>query len=89
MNKTPQTRTQSKSRIYVLQRPSALVAQPAQPAPVLPPRQPLPRAVIDPTKPLLKLGLDVHLDFLMAVAQKDHANPQAPRKFTNEQPAAQ
>jgi transposase len=51
----------------------------------LPPRQPLPTAVIDPAKPMLKLGLDVHLEFIMAVAQKDHTNPQAPRKFTREQ----
>lgn len=50
-----------------------------------PPRQPLPAPVIDPKKPLLKLGLDVHLDFIMAVVQQDHANPQAPRKFTNAQ----
>lgn len=55
----------------------------------LPPRQPLPTAVIDPAKPLLKLGLDVHLEFIMAVAQKDHANPHAPRKFTREQLVAQ
>jgi len=48
----------------------------------VPPRQPLPTAVIDPSKPMLKLGLDVHLEFIMAVAQKDHANPHAPRKFT-------
>src|SRR5664279_3024149 len=54
-----------------------------------PPRQPLPTAVIDPAKPLLKLGLDVHLEFIMAVAQKDHANPHAPRKFTREQLVAQ
>ncbi len=27
----------------------------------LPPRQPLPTAVIDPSRPMLKLGLDVHL----------------------------
>ena len=52
---------------------------------LIPPRQPLPSAVMDPTKPLLKLGLDVHLDFIMAVAQKDHANPQVPRKFSREQ----
>jgi transposase len=52
---------------------------------IVPPRQPLPRAVIDPAKPMLKLGLDVHLEFIMAVAQKDHANAQAPRKFTNDQ----
>ena len=48
----------------------------------VPARQPLPKAVMDPAKPLLKLGLDVHLEFIMAVAQKDHANPHAPRKFT-------
>ena len=52
---------------------------------IIPPRQPLPTAVIDPAKPMLKLGLDVHLEFIMAVAQKDHANPHAPRKFTRPQ----
>jgi len=52
---------------------------------IIPPRQPLPTATIDPAKPLLKLGLDVHLEFIMAVAQKDHANPHAPRKFTRAQ----
>jgi len=52
---------------------------------IVPPRQPLPTATIDPAKPMLKLGLDVHLEFIMAVAQKDHVNPQAPRKFTREQ----
>src|SRR6185436_11186484 len=52
------------------------------PAPTtLPPRQPLPRAVIDPAKPMLKLGLDVHLEFSMAVVQIDHAALKAPRKF--------
>jgi transposase len=55
----------------------------------VPPRQPLPTAVIDPAKPLLKLGLDVHLEFIMAVAQKDHANPQTPRKFTRAELVAQ
>jgi transposase len=55
----------------------------------VPPRQPLPRAVIDPSKPMLKLGLDVHLEFLMAVAQKDHASPHAPRKFSREELVAQ
>jgi transposase len=50
-----------------------------------PTRQPLPRPVIDPAKPLLKLGLDVHLDFIMGVAQQDHSNPKAPRKFTREE----
>ena len=69
----------------------ALTPNPDKPAVVriIPPRQPLPTAVIDPAKPLLKLGLDVHLEFLMAVAQKDHANPHAPRKFTREQLVAQ
>ncbi len=38
---------------------------------------------------MLKLGLDVHLEFIMAVAQKDHANPHAPRKFTRAQLVAQ
>lgn len=55
----------------------------------VPPRQPLPTAVIDPAKPLLKLGLDVHLEFIMAVAQKDHAHPHAPRKFSREELVAQ
>src|SRR6185295_8352040 len=55
----------------------------------LPPRQLLPRAVIDPSRPMLKLGLDVHLEFIMAVAQKDHASPHAPRKFSREELVAQ
>jgi transposase len=38
---------------------------------------------------MFKLGLDVHLEFIMAVAQKDHANPHAPRKFTRDQLVAQ
>ena len=57
---------------------------PRVPAP-RPPVQPLPTPVVDPAQPTLKLGLDVHLEFLMAVAQRDHAAPQAPRKFTREQ----
>ena len=52
---------------------------------IIPPRQPLPTAVIDPGKPMFKLGLDVHLQSIMAVAQKDHAHPHAPRKFTRDQ----
>jgi transposase len=55
----------------------------------LPPRQPLPTARIDPNRPMLKLGLDVHLEFIMVVAQRDHASPQAPRKFTPAQLVAQ
>ena len=51
----------------------------------LPARQPLPVPVLYPDKPSLKLGLDVHLEFIMAVVQRDHAAPQAPRKFTLEQ----
>ena len=51
----------------------------------VPPRQPLPTARIDPAKAMIKLGLDVHLDFIMAVAQKAHANPHAPRKYTREE----
>ena len=69
----------------------ALAPNPDKPAmaKMVPPRQPLPTAVIDPARPLLKLGLDVHLEFIMAVAQKDHAQPHAPRKFTREQLVAQ
>ena len=63
-------------------KPKAVVVAP-------PPRQPLPTATLDATKPLLKLGLDVHLEFIMAVAQQEHANPQAPRKFTNDELVAQ
>jgi len=68
-----------------------LTPNPDKPAVVkiIPPRQPLPTATIDPAKPMLKLGLDVHLEFIMAVAQKDHANPHAPRKFTRAQLVAQ
>jgi len=73
--------------------PQTVSLTPALDKPVIlkltPPRQPLPTAVIDPAKPMLKLGLDVHLEFIMAVAQKDHTNPQAPRKFTREQLVAQ
>jgi len=54
-------------------------------AAVLLPRQPLPTPVLQPERSALKLGLDVHLEFIMAVAQRDHASAQAPRKFTPEQ----
>ena len=43
----------------------------------VPHRQPLPTVVIDPAKPLLKLELDVHLEFFMAAVQNDHASPTA------------
>src|SRR5436190_18759601 len=55
----------------------------------VPARQPLPRPVIAADKPMLKAGLDVHLEFIMAVVQRGHASPQAPRKFTREQLVAQ
>ena len=55
----------------------------------VPPRQPLPTAVIEPAKPRLTLGLDVHLETILAVAQQDHSNPKAPRQFTREQLVAQ
>jgi transposase len=42
----------------------------------------LPRPVLFSGKSTLKVGLDVHLEFIMAVVQRDHAAPQAPRKFT-------
>ncbi|HAB18121.1 MAG TPA: hypothetical protein DCE44_16945, partial [Verrucomicrobiales bacterium] len=57
--------------------------------PVAPPRQPLPTPVLHPDRPTLKLGLDVHLEFIMAVVQRDHASAQAPRKFTADQLVAQ
>jgi transposase len=55
----------------------------------VPPRQPLPTATIDPTKALLKLGLDVHLEFIMAVVQRGHGALQSPRKMTPAQLVAQ
>ncbi len=76
----------------IMTRPTLnLSSTPDKPAVVriVPPRQPLPTAVMDPVKPMLKLGLDVHLEFIMAVAQKDHANPHAPRKFTRAELVAQ
>jgi transposase len=73
--------------------PATVASAPASDKPaiakIVPPRQPLPTAVIDPAKPTLKLGLDVHLESIMAVVQKDHGNPQAPRKFTRLQLVAQ
>ena len=51
----------------------------------LPPRQPLPTPVLDPNRPSLKLGLDVHLEFIMAVAQRGQTSPHAPRKLIPDQ----
>ena len=33
------------------------------------------------TGPVIKIGLDVHASFYVAVAQHDHATPGAPRRF--------
>lgn len=89
MTTTSQVPTQRNPRIYVLKTlpaASAPVAAPRRPTPVgrstPPPRPPLPTAVVDPGRPLLKLGLDVHLEFIMAVVQQDHTLPRAPRKLT-------
>ena len=65
--------------------PNAMIMAVALPAKMLPPRQPLPTPELYPDKPSLKLGLDVDLEFIMTVAQRDHAAPQAPRKFTPDQ----
>jgi len=54
-----------------------------------PPRQPLPTAVLDPAKLTLKLGLDVHLEFSMAVARTGHGGLQSPRKFSRAELVAQ
>ncbi len=70
--------------------PKTLALTPALDKPrVVSPRQPLPRPVLDAAKPALKLGLDVHLEFIMVVAQHAHASPQSPRKFAREQLVAQ
>jgi transposase len=54
-----------------------------KPAPLA--RQALPVPVIDPAKPRVQLGLDVHLEFIMAVAQRGNTSAQAPRQFTPDQ----
>lgn len=92
MTTTTQVPRQDNRRIYRLKPfPAASVPAPQPAAPVrpAPPRQPLPSAVVDPARPLLKLGLDVHLEFSMGVVQKEHAAPHAPRKFTNDELLAQ
>ena len=65
--------------------PDAIAITAPIPARSLPPRQPLPTPVLYPDKSSMKLGLDVHLEFIMAVVQRDHAAPQAPRKMTPDQ----
>jgi hypothetical protein len=61
--------------------PATQSSSPAVGKPAVPPKQPLLSPVVDPTRPRLCLGLDVHLESIMAVAQRDHAGPQAPKKF--------
>jgi len=67
------------------QRKAATSAPPASAKSALPPRQPLPQPVIDPAKPRLQLGLDVHLELIMGVSQRGNTSAQAPRKFTLDQ----
>jgi transposase len=68
----------------------ATLTPPAGPRKVaVPPSQPLPRPQVDPARPRLQLGLDVPLEFIMAVGQKDHAAALAPRKFTGDELVAQ
>ena len=77
---------------YILKPTMTLKTLTPTPAPdkfPLPARRPLPTATIDPARPQLKLGLDVHLDFIMAVAQQDHTQPKAPRQFTRPELVAQ
>jgi len=70
-------------------KPQAPAPAPTTPSPVRPAHQHLPAPVLDPNKPTLKLGLDVHLEFIMAVGQKGHGSPQAPRKFSRAELVAQ
>ena len=37
------------------------------------------------SRPTLKLGLDVHLQWIMVVVQEGHQTPKAPRKFTRQE----
>jgi transposase len=67
------------------QAPANRIASAPSPKPALPPRQPLPQPVLDPTKPRLQLGLDVHLEFIMAVSQRGNTSAQAPREFAPDQ----
>ena len=62
--------------------PDKPAAVPAHKPRFVPPFQPLPCASLVAERPALKLGLDVHLEFIMVVAQRGHLSPQAPRKFT-------
>src|SRR5213593_276769 len=57
-------------------------AVPANKPRFVPAPQPLPCATLVADRPALKLGLDVHLEFIMVVAQRGHLSAQAPRKFT-------
>jgi hypothetical protein len=65
--------------------PATQSSSPAVGKPAVPPKQPLLSPVVDPTRPRLCVGLDVHLESIMAVAQRDHAGRRhrrsAPRPF--------
>jgi transposase len=65
--------------------PGKARAVPANKPRFVPPPQPLPCARLVPDRPALKLGLDVHLEFIMVVAQRGHLSPQAPRQFMRPQ----
>jgi transposase len=65
--------------------PGKARAVPANKPRFVPPPQPLPCATLVPERPALKLGLDVHLEFIMVVAQRGHLSAQAPRQFTRPQ----
>jgi transposase len=61
---------------------------PPRPKPVaVPPSQPLPTPKLVPSskRPAIKLGLDVHLEFIMAVVQRGQLSLAAPRKLTPDQ----
>ncbi len=51
--------------------PATQSSSPAVGKPAVPPKQPLLSPVVDPTRPRLCLGLDVHLESIVAVAQRD------------------
>src|SRR5216117_1997326 len=65
--------------------PGNAAAVPANKPRFVPPPQPLPCATLVADRPALKLGLDVHLEFIMVVSQRGHLSAQAPRKFTRPQ----
>ena len=85
----PTVTTASAARTPKSPEPAAFKSAPPPPPAMVPPPQALPRPGLVPDQPTLKLGLDVPLEFIMAVAQRGHASPLAPRTFTPEQLVAQ